>query len=571
MKKNHSETLRLALPQVAFLMMISTPMLVFPSGSAFPRYLADWMAFMCLGVWGLITVSQPEIRRMKVEINSLGLLGICWMIIISVQWASGLIMTDGHFMLISLGYLLAMITVGVLVKWWIMAGFENVMTKLFLFGILLVSVGNAMMMWIQSWPTLLDFFQPWIAGGDFSRPSGFISQPNLAATWCVIGILALVFLVDEKATSLSAKPSAWRIAVLVFLLCAVNLSLSRIATLELILLAVLLWGYRRTYGIHPFWFLLPIWQWALTFIQFDIANHPLIMRFDGSNQERWGIYAGALELIKAHPWLGIGWRQFQLFQASMPEFSGVLDHAHNLWIQIQLELGFLGSLTLLVFLLHWLRQLGKLNGSRIAVFVGMTTALLLGLHSMTEYPLWFAPSLFAFSIGVAFLPEPKTWLSFPVNAFLKILFFLTALLTFLSIDTDHKAGFDRFVRYLVHPTEAVFSSEKSRWFAIYDDYIELDQLNLNSHNIDLHNHQILDLTNYFTVDMPLHALLKMYVHQHRWDQAYGLAQRICTIDPAKWRIIVARNLGTSSDEMHVWFQKLPLGLLQCDSNPEKGP
>ena len=122
MKNIHPQTLRLALPQVAFLMMISIPLLVFPSNIGFPRYLPDWLAFMCLGAWGLLTVCQSEIQPMKSEINSLGLLAGSWIFIILVQYASGLIVTGLNFILISLGYLMAVITIGVLVKWWIRAG-----------------------------------------------------------------------------------------------------------------------------------------------------------------------------------------------------------------------------------------------------------------------------------------------------------------------------------------------------------------------------------------------------------------------------------------------------------------
>ena len=126
--------------------------------------------------------------------------------------------------------------------------------------------------------------------------------------------------------------------------------------------------------------------------------------------------------------------------------------------------------------------------------MGFAIAILFGLHSMTEYPLWYAPSLFAFVVAVALLPEPKPLLSMSFGAGFKKIFFASALAIFIWIYVDQMAGFDRFMRFHLSNHESMSVEEKSWWFSPYDDYIELQQIQLNAINIAQHQHQIINLT-----------------------------------------------------------------------------
>ena len=126
-----------------------------------------------------------------------------------------------------------------------------------------------------------------------------------------------------------------------------------------------------------------------------------------------------------------------------------------------------------------------------------------------------------------------------LGAGFKKIFFASALAIFIWIYVDQMAGFDRFMRFHLSNHESMSVEEKSWWFSPYDDYIELQQIQLDAINIAKHQHQIINLTNYFTMAIPFHALLKMYVFQHQWSQARGLAERMCELDPTGWRKIVA--------------------------------
>ena len=120
---------------------------------------------------------------------------------------------------------------------------------------------------------------------------------------------------------------------------------------------------RKQFSVSPVWLLMPVWQTVVFLISYlahhvaDISNSAgTLVRMAEGQQARFDIYQGVINIIKDHPLWGIGWRQLQLEQMSRPELDGVPDHAHNLLLQVQLELGVLGSVSLLVFLIYWLRQ-----------------------------------------------------------------------------------------------------------------------------------------------------------------------------------------------------------------------
>lgn len=95
------------------------------------------------------------------------------------------------------------------------------------------------------------------------------------------------------------------------------------------------------------------------------------------------------------PILGVGFKQYAwqhfLQGVSGPEVldPGIIDHAHNLVFQIAAEFGVLGLLVLIGGLAWWAWSLRR---TQIDAAHWWFAALLgvLGVHSMLEYPLWYA-------------------------------------------------------------------------------------------------------------------------------------------------------------------------------------
>ena len=565
MKTIHPQQLRLAICQLSFILMVALPLVTFPADSVYGRYLPDLLAFAGLGVWGLLTAFQPETKFQRVEINSLGVLTGFWAVLVAVQYALGWIPTSIEFTLLGIGYLLAALMVGVLVRIWVNAGFAHELLHAFLTAVLVVALLNAVVLCVQAspWST---YFEPFIEVGNPQRPGGIISQPNIVGTWCVCGLVALVFLSKEPLEK-AAPVSLWRILAMVLLLWAINTTLSRIALIEILALSILCGFFRKRCGISKVWVGLPLWQACVHFAAVVFqgvkpgSEISIYNRFTESNQTRFDIYNGVAHIIQDNPVWGIGWRQFQWVQMSYPELDGALDHAHNLLLQIQLELGLAGTVGLLAFVLYWFKQ-KPWSSSRPAAVVGLMVAAMFGLHSMTEYPLWYAPSLFAFSIAVAFIGHQPVITLKPIHKIFPFAW-MAYLLLVAWVYVDHKLAYERVFQFMLNPHAVAQQDTHSFWFRTYDDYLELQNTEVDESNYALHTDKIIQLTNYLTPAMPLHDLLKVYVFSHQDQRAVGLARKICKMNPQLWKNNVIWHLTQGPTPMKKWILSQEADLIQC--------
>ncbi|GAB2890810.1 hypothetical protein GCM10027046_19410 [Uliginosibacterium flavum] len=128
----------------------------------------------------------------------------------------------------------------------------------------------------------------------------------------------------------------------------------------------------------------------------------------GSNGQRLFNWTAAWQAIVAHPWLGQGPATFYkasidaMFTTPPATFPKFAEHAHNLPLNMGAEFGL--PLTVLVIgglLLWYLRQL--LFVPTAARMWALACVGVVGLHSMVEYPLWYAYLLVpvALAMGVA--------------------------------------------------------------------------------------------------------------------------------------------------------------------------
>ena len=571
MKRIHSKELRLALSQLAFILMLSLPLMTFPSGSVFARFIPDVIAFTCLGLWGLLTMMQKETRYQPLEINSLGLLALVWTAIVAAQYFSGLISTSASFTLMSLGYFLAMLMIGILVNIWVKAGYKTELFQSFLMAVLLAAVLNAIVIVIQS-SNYIDLFIPMIEKGNQNRPGGFISQSNIAGSWLLCGLIALVFHTKDSEQT-SSKPRLVNLCIMALLMYAINQTSSRIVVIEMMAVTAILFAMRKQFAVSPVWLLMPVWQTVVFLISYlahqvaDISNSAgTLVRMAEGQQARFDIYQGVINIIKDHPLWGIGWRQMQLEQISRPELDGVPDHAHNLFLQVQLELGVLGSVSLLVFLIYWLKQRHIWTTKDPVIAVGLLVCMVFGLHSMAEYPLWFGHSLFVFCVGVAFLAE-KPLLRLKIHANVVLCVFALQLMMLAWIYTDHAKAYAKLEAFTKNiPVTDTNEFPPTWWFKTYDDYRELQVSSVSQDNYTQYRSQALQLTNYLTQAIPFHMLLKIYVFSNEETKSLGFARKICKMDVKLWQKIVAYHLLTGPQDMQTWILALPPDLKKCSSS-----
>ena len=263
----------------------------------------------------------------------------------------------------------------------------------------------------------------WIArAGAQGRAGGNLRQPNHLSSLLLWSLVALVWLHDTWVEKRSqAGRNAWRAAAALALVALVFgdvLTVSRTGMVCVVLLA--LWGVvdrRLSRFSRVLLWAIPVvylacWvgmsAWADATAQTFMGGTQL-HKSDPSSS-RFDIWANSLSLLREHLWLGVGWGEFN-FAWSLTPFPGrpvaFYDHTHNLPLQLLVELGV--PLGLLVMaLLVWALVRGLLvwidapEDELTMVRAAFLIVLMMVVHSMLEYPLWYAYFLLptAFALGV---------------------------------------------------------------------------------------------------------------------------------------------------------------------------
>jgi O-antigen ligase len=286
----------------------------------------------------------------------------------------------------------------------------------------------------------------WLArSGIAGRAVGNLRQPNHLATLLLWSAVAVVPLLSGSAPQPARAAGRWALAALFALtLFGVVLSGSRTGALGVAWLVA--WGLfdrslprfaRALLLASPLICLagnaLLSW-WASLHNLGALGMSTRVGEADISNA-RFSIWSNALALIAEQPWFGVGFGNFNLawtltpFPDRNPQF---FDHAHNLPLHLAVELGV--PLALLVLgLLVWglwqafVRSRGVPGPQGIARRACFVMVLMMGWHSMLEYPLWYAyfllPTAFMWGLCLrphepvepdapAYAARPAPWLAF---------------------------------------------------------------------------------------------------------------------------------------------------------------
>ena len=250
------------------------------------------------------------------------------------------------------------------------------------------------------------------------RAVGNMRQPNHLSSLLVWAVIAAAWLGEAGVI----KRWASTVLTLLFIFVIV-LSASRTGTVSVGLLAVwALLDRRLSRPARALLLLAPVAYavfWFGTSAWADYSHHVFggETRFSTKgdiSSSRWGIWSNTLALIRMHPWAGVGFGEFN-FAWTLTPFPGrpvaFFDHTHNLVLQLAVELG-LPLAALVLGLLGWalyaalqkaLRARDEADPRqaplRRAAFM---MVLLILLHSLLEYPLWYAyfllPAAFAFGL-----------------------------------------------------------------------------------------------------------------------------------------------------------------------------
>ena len=277
---------------------------------------------------------------------------------------------------------------------------------------------------------VLQVFAPGLVDNDIvaipvrqGRAGGNIGQANQFADsmrWGLIAIVPLARAWQQTADGPRARVvrAGWIVAALLMIL-GVVLTGSRTGLVAFVLLAV--WGLadrrleqplRIGLVVSPLVAAAELWLVAA----WSRAHAVVVVLTDRSETDvtafRGEIWSNCIALIKAQPWLGVGWGQFN-FAWTLTPFSsrgaGLVSHAHNLVLQLAVELG-VPLAAIMMGLLLWgfwkaaRRVWGMPGVTGISARATLMVVAVMGLHSMLEYPLWYVylllPTAWAFGLAL---------------------------------------------------------------------------------------------------------------------------------------------------------------------------
>lgn len=247
--------------------------------------------------------------------------------------------------------------------------------------------------------------------------NGNIAQANNFATHVTLAALALIYLQAQRRIPLGlALPVLAIFAIVLTLASSRSVWLYTSATI--VLSAILYWRTRddvhRRLAVSSVLFLvlfvmgqflMPLVdEWLGTILaKYGFGRNRLGVLtalgkgIAGAHESRLVEWGRAWTVFLQAPVAGVGmgqyaWHSFSLYV--LPEFMDhptgeVFSHAHNLFMQVMVELGIIGLLLLVLLLASWFWQFlkGALTPSSWLI---MSVLLTLFIHSNLEYPLWYS-------------------------------------------------------------------------------------------------------------------------------------------------------------------------------------
>lgn len=250
------------------------------------------------------------------------------------------------------------------------------------------------------------------------RAVGNLRQPNHLASLVLWALICIVALRESNAMR-----GTHALAAGVICLLGVVLSGSRTGVIGVVLLAgwalldrklsrptkVALW-------VMPVVFVglwLAMLAWAQVSSHNFGAESRLLSEGGDISSSRFGIWSNTMAMIAREPWAGVGPGEFNVawtLTAFADRPIAFFDHTHNLPLQFLVELGIpmgVGVIALLLLALLQARRCawacdGALSVAKRSAFM---IVLMIGLHSLLEYPLWYVyfllPTAFAWGFALA--------------------------------------------------------------------------------------------------------------------------------------------------------------------------
>jgi O-antigen ligase len=254
-----------------------------------------------------------------------------------------------------------------------------------------------------------------------------LRQRNQFASLTSLGLVALLGWVAAQSKTESMSRAGWAVALVLLnvLAAGVACSVSRTGAMQWALMGVLMaaWGWGSAkhdaaFGKGFVWLaiaaplLVAVWSVLMPWLALQTTGEwgaSMILRVTGQAQDyaacggRRVLWANVLALIAQQPWLGWGWGEtdyahFMTGYSSL-RFCDMLDNAHDFPLHIALEFGVPFALVVLAVSAVWVLRRTPWREQHPWHFMAWCLLVVLGVHSLLEYPLWYGP--FQMTLGLA--------------------------------------------------------------------------------------------------------------------------------------------------------------------------
>ena len=264
-----------------------------------------------------------------------------------------------------------------------------------------------------------------------------LRQRNQFASLTSMGLVVVLAWVAVHGQTRTMSRGGWALALLCLnvLAAGVACSLSRTGAMQWVLVGVVMavWAWRSSHREAPsesanghvistgkglMWLslaaplLVAVWSVLMPWLALQTTDEQgasMILRVTGQAQDyascggRRVLWANVLALIAQQPWLGWGWGETD-YAHFMTGYNGLrfcdlLDNAHDLPLHLALEFGLPFALAVMAVVAMWVRRRRPWQERQPWRVMAWCLLLVLGLHSLLEYPLWYGP--FQMTLGLA--------------------------------------------------------------------------------------------------------------------------------------------------------------------------
>ena len=293
-------------------------------------------------------------------------------------------------------------------------------------GLLAAAVISAVLGMLQ-YLGLARELSPWVnqplKGDAFAN----LRQRNQFASLTSLGLVALLGWLAARAKAQSMTTRCWLIAIVLLnvLAAGVACSVSRTGAVQWGLVGVLMaaWSWRSAkqeprFGTGLVWLaisaplLVAVWSVLMPWLALQTTGEwgaSMILRVTGQAQDyaacggRRVLWSNVLAMLAQHPWLGWGWGEtdyahFMTGYSSM-RFCDMLDNAHDFPLHLALEFGVPFAAAVMALIGLWVLRRTPWREHHPWRVMAWCLILVLGLHSLLEYPLWYGP--FQMTLGFA--------------------------------------------------------------------------------------------------------------------------------------------------------------------------